>query len=241
MKNISLDASLRKETGKKLESLRERGEVPAVLYGHKVSNQNVSIRHKELLKLIKGGESRLIDLIIDEDKPVKVIIQASQVDPLTGDYIHIDFYKINMDEKIHVTIPLHFVGEVPAVKELNGVLMTNIEEVEASCLPQDLVENIEVDISGLKTFDDAIHVKDLKVPEKVEVLGHNEDDLVAKVMPPRTEKELEELEEKPKEDVEAVEVEGGTDEKSEGEETEGDQKDDKKDDSKDDKKKEEKK
>jgi len=240
MKNVSLEVSQRKETGKKLVSLRERGEVPAVLYGHKVSNLNVSISYNELLKVMKGGESRLIDLVIDRQKPVKVIIQDSQLDPVTGKYIHIDFYKIKMDEKIHITIPLHFVGEVPAVKELNGVLMTNIEEVEASCLPQDLVENIEVDLSGLDTFDAAIHVKDLKLPKNVQVVGHNEDDLVAKVIPPRTEEELEELEEKPKEDVDAVEVEGGAEDKQEDEDSGDDRKNDKKDNIQD-KKKEEKK
>jgi len=148
------------------------------------------------------------------------LVHEVQIDPVTMKAIHIDFYKVNMKEKIKTEIPIKKIGESSAVVDLEGILVTNRDEVEVECLPADLIPEIEVDLSALKTFDDVIKVSNLKVPATIEILDDPEE-VVFLVQPPRSEEELAELEEKPEEDVEAVEVEGAKPE--EGEVVEGEE------------------
>ena len=109
-----------------------------------------------------------------------------------------------MDEEIEAKVELEFVGESPAVKELGGILIKNMDEIEVKCLPGDLPPKIEVDISRIKNFEDYIYVKDLPVSDKVELLADSEN-VVAMVTEPRSEEELAELETEVKEDVTKVE------------------------------------
>ena len=109
-----------------------------------------------------------------------------------------------MSEKVKVKIPLHFVGEAPAVKALGGTLVKNLTEVEVECLPGDLPRDIEVSIVPLETFENAIRVSDLKVDEKVTILGNTEE-VVVTVAAPRTEEEMKALEEKVEVDLTKVE------------------------------------
>src|SRR6185295_5160275 len=115
----------------------------------------------------------------------------------------VDFYAVDMTEKIKVHIPLVFSGESEAVKALGGTLLKNISEVEVECLPGDLPHTIEVDISPLNSFEVAIRISDLKVSNKVAILGHT-DEVVVTVVPPRTEEEMKSLEEVVTEDVNKV-------------------------------------
>lgn len=209
--NLSLKAKTREVKGKKVNLLRKQGKIPAVLYGHKIKPVNLVVDYSTFEKIFnQAGESTLVDLTIDDKKPVKVLIQDYQLEPATNQFIHVDFHQVRMDEKLHTEIALKFVGEALAVKESNGILVTNIDALEVECLPQDLVHEIEVDISSLKTFDDVIHVSDIKLPPKVMVLNVPAD-VVVLVQPPRTEEELKELEAKPKEELpkEVIEEEAG--------------------------------
>ena len=97
---------------------------------------------------------------------------------------HVDFYEINMTEKLKANVALEFTGESSAVKTLGGVLVKILNEVEIECLPADLPHNIVVDLTALKTLSDTIHVKDLPVPAKVKIITHA-DEMVIKVQPPR--------------------------------------------------------
>lgn len=215
MESVALKVQSRKETGKAASNLRKQGFIPAVLYGHGSENINISIPYNDFVKVFeKARESSFVDLAIDDKEAVKVLIHDYQTEPVSGRFTHVDFYKIRMDQKIHVKIGLKFNNEAPAEKGLGGTLLTNLEEIEAKCLPKDLIGHIDVDLSVLKTFDDSIHVKDLNIPDTIEIMAQP-DDVVAKVSPPRTEEELKALEEKPEGDVSQVEVEG---EKKEGEE-----------------------
>ena len=130
----------------------------------------------------------MVDLSINKEKPVKVLIQDIQIDPVTDRYLHIDFYQIKMGEKIHAKIPFKFVGQSRAVRELGGILETSLKEVEVECLPNDLVHEIKVDLSVLNAFDDVIYIKDLQIPPGIKVLL-DKDSAVAVVNQPRTEKE----------------------------------------------------
>ncbi|MFA5021568.1 MAG: 50S ribosomal protein L25 [Patescibacteria group bacterium] len=215
---LTLNVKTRVQKAKAVAQLRKADKIPAVLYGHKIKPLNLSIAYSDFEKLYRqAGESTLVDLIVDDGKPVKVLIQDYQLEPKTNRFIHVDFHQVRMDEKIHTEIGLKFIGEAPVIKEKGGMMVTNIHAVEVTCLPQDLVHEIEVNISGLKTFDDAIHVADIIVPKGITILNVP-NDVVVLIQAPRTEKELADLESKPEVkapiETEAV-AEGGESEKSE--------------------------
>ncbi|MEK7103749.1 MAG: 50S ribosomal protein L25 [Patescibacteria group bacterium] len=218
METITLTAQQRTITGKKLAVLRAQKLVPAVLYGHKVENKLLSVPVVAFDKTYeKAGESALVDLAIDGGAPVKVLIHDVSRNPVKGFVEHVDFYQVNMKEKLETEIPLVFVGESKAVKELGGTLVKSIEELEVRCLPSDLVHEITVDISSLATFDDVIKVKDIVLPAGMEALDDGEEVLIS-VAEPASEEELAALDEKPVEDVSAVEVEKKGKDEEEGDE-----------------------
>ncbi|MFA6322653.1 MAG: 50S ribosomal protein L25 [Candidatus Buchananbacteria bacterium] len=198
---INLTAQKREEASGKVQDLREQGKVPAVLYGHGVKNLNLVVERLALEKVLKqAGESTLVDLSIEGDKVIKVLLHDVQLDHITNRIIHIDLYAVNMTEKITAEIALEFTGEAPAVKELGGILVTSIHSLKVECLPQYLVHEIKIDLSGLKTLDDVVHVKDIKLPENV-ITHHDINDVVVSIQPPRTEKEMADLESKPEEKI----------------------------------------
>lgn len=216
---LQLKVLTRGEKTKQNNKIRKVGMIPAILYGHGLKNINVKVPEINLLKIYSiAKESSLVDLIIDDNTPVKVLIQDVQLDPIYDKIIHADFYQVRMDEKIKAKIILNFIGEAPAVKELGGVFVRNMNEVEIKCYPQNLIKEINVDISRLRSFNDFIYVKDLKLPNTLEVLD-NKDLIIAQVTEPRSEEELKSLETEVKEDVDKVEavekkeeIEGGGEE-----------------------------
>lgn len=207
MTDTKFNVQSRETVGKQVNSLRQKGLIPGVIYGKGTKNQNISIDAKELKKLYEdAGESTLIDLTVDESKPLKVMIKEIQREPVHDEPIHVDFREVRMDEKITAEVDLKFINEAPAVKELGGTLIKNFYELEIECLPGDLVSEIEVDLSALKTFDDSIRIKNLSVPESVRIL-QDQERTIAVVAPPMTEEEIAELEKAPEADVADVEVE----------------------------------
>lgn len=204
MTKIQLKSKMRDVIGKKVKQFRKDGLVPAVVYGHKKAARNIWINLLDLKKTYsKAGESTLIELEVD-GKNVNALIHDVQVEPMSRNFCHVDFFEVNMNEKIEADVPLDFVGESEAIKALGGMLLKNADAIQVSCLPGDLMSKIEVDISAIKTFDDHIKVKDLKISDKVKVLSDMEM-VVAGVVPPRTEEEMAKLDEKVEEDVTKVE------------------------------------
>lgn len=178
--------------------------VPGILYGHKIKNQDLEIKYSDFEKLYKqAGESALIDLKLDNKDRI-VLIRDVQIDPVTDKYLHVDLYQIKMDEKLTTEIPLEFTGIAPAVEEKGAIFTSSIDSVEIQALPKQLPHEIKVDISKLKDFGDLIYIRDLEVPEGVEILSEL-DQVIATVVEPKEEKE----EEKPE-----------TEEGEEGEESE---------------------
>ena len=214
---LILSAKIRKTLGKKVKTLRKEGRLPAVLYGPKIKSLPLEIEEKSFEKIYKtAGESTLISLEVPEKKKrFHVLIQNVQLDPLTLEPLHVDFFQPSLKEKIEARIPLVFEGESKAVKDLGGTLVKHLTEIEVKALPQDLPPEIKVNIEKLETFDDEILVKDLPIPEKVEV-QRKPDEIVATVSPP--EKIEEELEKPIEEKVE--EVEKAEEEKEEDKEKE---------------------
>ena len=185
MEKYQLKASTRDLKTTNPAKLRKMGLVPAILYGRNLSNVALTVTLNEFEKVFKkAGESTIINLLTEEGKSHPVLIHDVQNHFLNSQPIHIDFYEVSMTEKLKAKVALEFVGEAKAVKELGGVLVKVLNEVEVQCLPHDLPHNIPVDISSLDTFEDTIHVKDLKVSEKVQILTLGVE-VVAKVQPPR--------------------------------------------------------
>ncbi|GAC1413326.1 MAG: 50S ribosomal protein L25 [Candidatus Doudnabacteria bacterium] len=167
-----------------VEKLRKEGSMPAIIYGHGKPTEHLAVSFSAFDKAFrKAGESTLINLKVG-GKAKNVIIQDVQRHYLTGKFIHADFYEVSMTEKMTATVQLEFVGVSQAVKASGGTLVTVLHEVEVECLPADLPHNFVVDISGLNTFEDSIHVKDIPSSDKVTILTDAEE-MVAKVNPPR--------------------------------------------------------
>lgn len=209
---ISLQAVIRNNFGRKTGRARNQGKIPAVVYGPGVKNATIEVEEKEFIKVLrKAGESSLVELLVEKDpasakasageEKRPVLIHEIQKDPVSDKIIHVDFYQADLKEEVEVQSPLAFGGVAPAEKELGGTLNKNMLEIEVKALPMNLPHEIKVDISGLKTFQDHILVKDLVLPANVTVLK-KPDEIVAQVLEPR--KVEEELAAEIKEDVEAV-------------------------------------
>lgn len=176
--------------------LRAAGEkiapdyLPAVLYGKGKANVNLKLKLNDFVKVFNAaGESNLVDLQFGSDS-AKVLIKEVQMALIKDRPQHVDFYQVNMKEKIRTEIPLHFVGESKAVRELGGIFLHEITEVEVECLPGDLADHIDVDVSVLNTFDDEIRINDLKLPSGLRLV-HETNDIVAQVSAPTKVEEVE--------------------------------------------------
>jgi len=161
--------------GRKVKSIRAEGFVPAHVFGHKVKTEHIQVKATEFAKVFeKVGETGIIALTIgDQKKPV--LVKDTQVHPATDSLLHIDFYQVNLSEKVKVNVPVEIIGESPAVEKKIGLLLTPITEIEVEALPADLPESIAIDISNLGEIGDEIKVKDLKVDRsKIEILADEE-------------------------------------------------------------------
>lgn len=197
----------KRDASVKAKKLRLQSLVPGVIYGHGTENKNVMADYNSFHKAFRAaGESTLLDLEIEGDGTVKALVKDWQVDPLSNRYTHVDFYQVNLKEKLKTEIALNFIGESPAVKEQGGSIVKTLDSVLVECLPTDLVHSIDVDVSVLKSFDDMITVKDLAVPAGIEIL-ENADEVIVKIEAPMTEDQLKAMENAAPIDVTAVKTE----------------------------------
>ena len=205
MEQVELNADLRTHFGKQVRQLRAQGWVPAVVYGSHYPTTPIQIEAKALQKtLARAGGSKLIKLQIADREPVSVLTREVQRDLLRHHVIHVDFQQVVMTEKITAEVPLHLIGEAPAVKDLGGILVYGVDRIEVHCFPADLPPAIEEDLSALRHFHDAITVGDLKLPETVTVLTEPET-TIARIEAPRIAEAVEEAaEEAPAEEPEIV-------------------------------------
>ena len=208
MELISLEAQIREKIAHGANYLRKQKLIPAVLFGHNTTNENLSVSSNAFSRAHKAaGESTLVDLRINDRPPIKVLIHDTQINPLTDEISHIDFYQVSMSEKLEAEIAFNFTGESPAVKNSGGILIKSVDKIKVRCLPGDLVHAIEVDLGALNNFGAVIRVKDIKFPRGMEILGHAEE-VVASVAEPISEEELKAMDEKPVADVTAIKTEG---------------------------------
>jgi len=206
---IELAVTPRSVLGKKVKTLRQQGITPANIYGHGIPSQAVQLPTPDLARTIRvAGRNTMLQLHVEgERKRRPVFFRDVQRNPITDEFLHVDFYQVSLKEKIKLEVPLIIVGEAPAVSVHQGILLQSINVIAMEGLPTDLPPHIEVDVSGLAEIDDAIHVKDLEMGPDVTLLV-DPDLVVAKVAAPRlVEEEVEEGAEVPEEEVEGEKVE----------------------------------
>lgn len=214
-KEINLTAEKREKGG--IKKIIKDGYIPAVMYGPGAEPQNLKVKENEFSKIFTlAGESNLINLSIEGKSAGKVLVKDVQKDIVKDRIIHIDFYKVDMKKKITAMIPLEFMGEAKAVKELGATLVKSMDEVEAECLPEDLVDHIEVDLSGLNNFDDVVRIGDLKIPQGIK-LANDLGDIIISALAPQKEEvvEVAPVEAVPAEEIAAEEKEEKIEEEGE--------------------------
>lgn len=187
----SLTAKLRKN-----KKVSQAESIPAVLYGSGIENASLEIDQKAITKILRDVGETLIDLEV-EGKKYSVLIYDTQVNPMTQELIHVDFYQPNLKEEVETEVPLELVGEAPALK-LGGTLIMNMKEISVKALPKDLPSKIIVDVSSLNTFEDAITAADIKLPQGVTIEVENPEEIIVQVVEPE---DVEEELAKPIEDV----------------------------------------
>lgn len=169
MKRESLSADKRTITGKKVRHLRREGILPANLFGKGLKSMSLQLPLKSFNEVYKKvHETGLVDLEVEKEIH-PILIQNVQIHPITHEPIHADFFKVNLKEKVHASIPIVAVGEPKAVIDKVGVLLQPLSEIEVEALPADLPEHIEVNVENLAQIDESIAVSELKVPNGVEL------------------------------------------------------------------------
>ncbi len=186
---IELSATSRSVSGGGLNKLREEGFIPGVLYGKAMEALPLQVSAGDFNKVLKSaGESTLVYIQLD-GKSYPTIIHDVARDPIKDTILHADFYKVRLDEKIKAMVPVQFEGEAPAVKDLGGIFVRNLNELEIEALPQDLPHEIKINISSLAQIGEHIAVRDVNLGEAVKVIT-NPDEIVALIQEPISEEQL---------------------------------------------------
>lgn len=189
MEEIIIKAVRRDVIGKQVKALRREGKLPAVLYGRHITPTPILMELRESSRILaQSSSSSLITIDLGDEKHV-ALVREKQRNFLTGGLLHVDFQAVSMLEKLRTNVSINFEGESPAVKTFNAIVMTELSEVEVECLPNDLPSQFSVDISGLTEIGSAIYVKDLDVPDAVEIL-EDPDAIVVVITAPAYEEEV---------------------------------------------------
>jgi len=189
MEKVVLKATKRDVVGKQVKALRREGKLPAVIYGRHNEPINVSLdAHSASLALAKVGSSSLVTLDVDGTE-YPALVREKQRDFIKNRLLHVDFLAVSLTEKLRTSVSLHFVGVSVAVKDYNAVFVHNLEEFRVECLPADLPERIEVDITSLVRVGDSIRVREVVVSDKIRVL-ENPDTVVCVASAPKVEEEV---------------------------------------------------
>jgi len=189
VEEVTLQAERRKVIGKQVNALRRTGKLPAVIYGRRLESLPIMLDQKEASRVVDHTSgSALIVVEVDGEKHY-TLVREKQRNPILGTLRHVDFQAVSLTEKVRANVPVHFIGEAPAVDTYLGIVVANIEQIEVESLPRALPERFNVDLSSLEEIGDTIHVRDLVMPKGVEVLI-DADTIVVLVTAPVSEAEL---------------------------------------------------
>jgi large subunit ribosomal protein L25 len=183
---ITLNVQKREATVK-AKDLRKNGLIPAVAYGKKFPATSITVPYVEFIRAFNtGGETTLMQFEVD-GKNVKALVHDMTQDPVTNKVSHIDFYVPEAGKKVTTSVPVHFLGESPAVKA-GGILVKVLQEIEVEALPENLPHSIDVDTTTMITMEDSIKISDIKFASGV-TCTLDADEVVAAVVPPKEESE----------------------------------------------------
>jgi len=201
MKQTELLATTREILGKKVRFLRRQGITPTHLFGHNVESVALQCDTAQLKRVLaQTGRTRLISLKVDEvKKPRNVVIREVQREPRTSELLHVDFYQVSMAEKIRVEVPIVSIGEPPALKLKENFLTQELNSLSVECLPGEIPNRVDIDLTSLTEVGQAIHVKDIIIDKEGTILN-NPEQLIVKI----SVRHIEELVEEVEEEVEAL-------------------------------------
>jgi large subunit ribosomal protein L25 len=195
MEKITLSATKREIKGKQVKSARREGKLPAVIYGRTLKKPILIFldTHETEQQMRHISATTLIDVVVGDDR-YPALVRDSQRDVIYHHLLHLDFLAVSMTETLRTMVEVALIGEAPAVKEYGAILVTGFEEVEIECLPGDLPERLEIDVSGLENIGDSLAVGDLTIPPNVTLLTDPEEMIVQVTAPMAAEPEEEEEE-----------------------------------------------
>lgn len=204
MDTIEIEATLRQVTGKKVKALRRAGITPLHLYGKAMESLALQAESREVARTIaQAGKNTPVSVRIDGQGEKNIaFIREVQRDPVTDKIIHVDFLSVELTERIKAEVPVVAIGEAPAVRLSNGVLIQVIHSLTVEALPMEMPQSLEVDVSELDNFEKAIRVRDLTIPPGASIVAEP-DEMIVRVNPPRVEVEEEEVVEEAPTEAEA--------------------------------------
>jgi len=182
MEDIVIEAKKREIIGKQVKALRRDGWIPAVIYGPEIEPIAISLDAKIANRLLPGITSSQFIIVDVEGEQFTTLVRDRQQHVIHNNLLHVDFMSVSMTETLRTSVPIVLLGEAPALGE-GGILVTGQEYLDVQSLPKDLPERVSIDISSLVSIGDAIYVRDLEMPEAVEVLT-DEDEMVVLVTAP---------------------------------------------------------
>lgn len=185
MSEITVNASVRKEVGKKAHTLRYKGDVPGIFYGHSKSNIPVTMSEKTLKPLYKTSAASIINLKLDDGSTYKCILKDVDFDPITDKPVHFDLFGVNETEVLTIEVPVLLTGGTPQGVKEGGILQLILHRLKVSCLPKDIPDHIEINVATL-AINKSIHVADIKVPNVT--IAENAKTAIVAVVPPIIEK-----------------------------------------------------
>ena len=176
MEQIELEAANREILGKKVRFLRRQGITPVHLFGHGIKSMALQCDTAQLHRVLaEAGQTRLISLKLDNEKrPRNVVVREVQIEPRTGESLHVDFYQVKMAEQVKVEVPVVLVGEAPALRSKENTLVQGLSTLSVECLPAKIPDSVELDLTSLTESDQAMRVKDIELDEWVTVLNDPE-------------------------------------------------------------------
>ncbi len=185
MSEITINASVRKEVGKKAHTLRYKGNIPGIFYGHGKSNIPVTMAEAALKPLYKTSAANIINLKLDDGSNHKCILKDIDFDPLTERPVHFDLFGVSENEALVIEVPVRLTGGTPSGVKEGGILQHVLHRLKVSCLPKDIPDHIEINVANLG-INKSIHVADISVPN-VTIVESAKTAIVA-VVPPVIEK-----------------------------------------------------
>jgi len=178
MEKLVIQATRRSVTGKKVGALRRDGKLPGILYGYQIDSTPILMELREANRVLAHASSSQLITINLDGKEFATLVREKQRDFIKGTLLHVDFQVVSLTEKIRTSVGIELSGTSPAVKDFNGVIVQELDEVEVEALPQDLPDKFVVDISGLTKIGDAVFVRDLNVPSSIEILNEPDEVVV---------------------------------------------------------------